>query len=70
MLLRGLDLHCAAIDNLEIVATFSCQIRICEDQTKSHHLSVWPLAGTVSSCDKFGPSYCITFIKRLDESLT
>ena len=38
-----------------------------EDQKKSRHLSKGPLAGTAPYYGKSGPSYCITFIKRLDE---
>ena len=29
-----------------------------EDQKKSHHLSAWPLAGTVPYYGKSGPGYC------------
>ena len=42
---------------------------IGEDQKKSHHLSAGLLAGTMPYYGKSGPGYCITFIKRLDESL-
>ena len=36
---------------------------------KSHHLSAGPLPVTVPYYGISGPSYCITFIKRLDEGL-
>ena len=42
---------------------------IDEDRKKSYHLSAEPLTGTVLYCSKSGPSYCITFRKRLDEGL-
>ena len=42
---------------------------IGEDQKKSYHLSVRPLAGTVPYYGKSGPSFCITYVKRLDEGL-
>ena len=42
---------------------------IGEDQKKSHHLNAGPLASTVPYYDKFSPSYCITFIKRLGEGM-
>ena len=42
---------------------------IGEDQKKSQHLSAGLQAGTVPCYGKSGPSYWITFIKRLDEGL-
>ena len=42
---------------------------IGQDQKNSCHLRAGPLAGAVPYYGKSGPSYCITFTKRLDEGL-
>ena len=57
-----------ALGTLEIFGTFFCQI-IGEDQKKLPHLSARPSAGFMPYYGKFGPDYCIAFIKRLDEGL-
>ena len=44
-------------------------LNIGEDQKKAHHMSSGPVIGTVPYYGKSGPSYCITFIKRLGEGL-
>ena len=54
---------CGALGTLKIFATSPPNID--EDQKKSHHLSAWPLAGPMQYYGKSGPSYCITFIKRI-----
>ena len=45
------------------------QPNIGKDQKKLHHLSAGLLIGTVPYYGKSSPSYCITFIRRLDEGL-
>ena len=55
-----------ALGILEIFAI--SLLNVGEDQKKFHHLIAGFLAVTVPYYGKSGPSYCITFMKRLDEA--
>ena len=55
-----------ALGTSKIFATNYCQIYV-KTEKMSHHQSAGPLAGTVPYYGKSGPSFCITFIKRLDK---
>ena len=66
--IAGADLYCACPWHFkEFFYIFLANIG--EDQKKSHHPSSGPLASTALCYGKSGPSNCITFIKRLNESL-
>ena len=68
VLLPGPDLHCTEpLALLRFSQHLSVNYR--KDQKKPHHLSAEPLDGTVPYYGKSGPGYCITIIKRLDESM-
>ena len=63
MLLPWPDLYCAEPRHFEDFRNIFL-LNIGEDQKKSHHLSVEPLASIVPYYGKSGPSYCITFVKK------
>ena len=66
MLMPEAELHCTGPRHFgDFCNIFLANIR--EDQKNSHHLSASSLHGTAYT--KSGPRDCLTFTKKLDESL-